>query len=112
MVTMEFTQEDMWAMAGSAPSRSLEDDINETYERIYHRAVTAVQIRSYDKISRILDYALEPQVVSVGMQLQVQKGVDVEDWIKHEQEKARSLIEQMKGLLEYRKEQASHNNER
>jgi hypothetical protein len=50
----EYTQAEMLAMAHSVPSRSPEDDLRETVDRIYHRNVTHLQMAKVATLRRVV----------------------------------------------------------
>jgi hypothetical protein len=50
----EWTQSDLLFMANSVESRSPEDDLRETVDRIYHRNVTRLQMAKRDALRRVI----------------------------------------------------------
>jgi hypothetical protein len=50
----EYTQAEMLAMAHSVPSRSPEDDLRETVDRIYHRNVAHLQMAKVATLRRVV----------------------------------------------------------
>lgn len=96
--------------ANTVPSDSLEQDIDETLDRLYNRAVTHIQIKHRDKVENALNqasldvqYYLCSSVGVVAEPSQIADGLD--RWIEDERRKVYATIEQLKRLLAYRKAQ-------
>jgi hypothetical protein len=50
---MEYTSEELTAMAHTVPSQDRKSDLLETLDRIYHRNITRLQMIVHDKLARI-----------------------------------------------------------
>jgi predicted RNA-binding protein len=95
----------------STESRSEIDSVMETLDSLFHKAVTHVQVKYHERLNKVLDEALlDVSYVCAsgfGQPIAAEQIVDgVDKWEGTQHKKVLDTIEQLRGLLEYRKAEA------
>lgn len=103
---------ELWLDTNTVSSRSLEDDMIESLERIHHREVTNLQMDFHERTGDVVGIAedFQSQVVYAHPyqgfnEWNTMESDPVETWVDIERSKMEETIEALEGLLEYRKNQ-------
>jgi hypothetical protein len=109
---------ELWLETNSVPSRSLEDDMVESLDRMYQRTVATVQVRFYEKMKNITEKknAFQSQVVYAHPWADFQewnpREEDVVDtWVMIQRSKMEQMLESLETLFLYKKNQIQKRSE-